>query len=347
MKKLTLIALVTLGLTACKKENSTSTTTEKDSLAQVQNPGDSLSSPALEKALAIEEKNGVYTQSFQLVKGATYPLTTFQRSIQKLTGPDGKSQTATSQSTDVMNFSVEDFKDGVYDIKIHLEGKSSSQTAGGKTVGVDTKGKAPSDPQLKMMWNINKALTGNTLAMKMKSTGEVISIAGFDPIYDKISTVAAKEIKDAEQRKGFLASFKDSFNEEAIKTQFSTNLMVLPKEGAKIGQQWSETENASPDGKVKLTTRYTLESVKDGLVTIKVAGGIPKKSDERTNEGVTHKVSSELSQSGTVTLDQKTGWIKNQNVSVKTTQNESLSDGKQSESMKSEATTTVIVNPEK
>lgn len=344
------MALVSLSLIACKKENESTTEKSKsDSTAVASSAADSLglNSSGAASTPAISEKDGVYTQRFHLVKGQTYPLTTFQRGIQKMTAPDGKSQTATSQSTDVMNFRVDDYKDGVYDITILLEGKNSSQTAAGKTISVDTKGKEPSDPQLKMMWHMNRALVGNSLKMKMKDTGEVVSITGFDPIYTKISTTAAAQIQDAEQRKGFLQSFKESFSEATIREQFSKNLMILPATGAKVGSKWSETENATPDGSVKLTTNYVLDKVENGVATIKVSGGIPQKSDQRTNEGVTHKLSSSLTQNGTITLDQATGWIKNQNVSLKSTQSETLSDGKQSETLKSESTTTLIVNPEK
>jgi hypothetical protein len=90
-----------------------------------------------------------------------------------------------------------------------------------------------------------------------------------------------------------------------------------------------------------------LKSVDDGTAQISVAGGIPKKSDKQTQEGVTRSMSSELSQNGTITLDQKTGWVKNQNISVKTTQTETLSDGKQSQTMKSISNSTVVVNPAK
>jgi hypothetical protein len=56
-------------------------------------------------------------------------------------------------------------------------------------------------------------------------------------------------------------------------------------------------------------------------------------------------MSSELSQSGTVTLDQQSGWITNQNINVKTSQTETLSDGKQTQTMKSVSNSTVMVNP--
>ena len=90
-----------------------------------------------------------------------------------------------------------------------------------------------------------------------------------------------------------------------------------------------------------------LKSVGDGVAVIAVTGGIPKKSDKKTQEGVTRSMSSELSQNGIITLDQNTGWIKNQMISVKTTQSETLSDGKQSQTMKSVSNSTVEVNPAK
>lgn len=354
MKKLTAIALLSITMVACKKDTKTVTKTDPvtGETITVEAPvSDSAAAeiPAAAAVIsgpAINETNGVYKQAFNLEKGKTYPLVTKQKNVQTMTGPDGKSMSGTTQSTDEMSFTVNDFKDGVYDITINLLGKSNSQTANGKTVTIDTKAAAPAGEELKMMWTINKALVGNKLQMKMKNTGEVVSISGFDPIYTKVSNAASGQIKEAEQKKAFVDGFKENFNEATIKEQFTKNLLILPKEGAKIGQKWSETENASPDGSVKLTTTYTLQSVENGVVKLLVSGGIPKKSDKQTQEGVTRTVSFDLSQNGTVLLDQNTGWVKNQNVTVKTSQSETLSDGKQSQSMKTSSTATVIVNPQ-
>lgn len=56
-------------------------------------------------------------------------------------------------------------------------------------------------------------------------------------------------------------------------------------------------------------------------------------------------MSSELVQNGTIKFDQNTGWITNQNINVKTSQIETISDGKQSQSMKSISNSSVMVNP--
>lgn len=350
MKNITAIALISIALISCKKETKTITKVDPKTgkTVTVEVPvSDSANVAKENSSVAIKDSMGIYKQTFQLEKGQSYPLTTYQKDVQTMTAPDGKSQSGTSETTDEMSFLVNNFENGIYDITINLLGKRNSQSANGKSIVVDTKLAEPKEEQLKMMWKVNKALVGNTLNLKMDQYGKVISITGFDPIYSKVAASVGSVIKDAKQKTAFANSFKESFNEKVLKDQFSKNLILIPAKGAKIGEKWSESENATPDGKIKLTTNYILKSVDNGVATIAVNGGIPKKSDKKTQQGVTRSMSSELSQNGIITLDQNTGWIKNQTVSVKTTQTETLSDGKQSQSMKSVSNSTVVVNPAK
>lgn len=350
MKKITAIALISIALISCKKESQTITKVDPKTgkTITVEIPvSDSATAEKAVSNVAIKDSMGIYKQTFQLEKGKTYPLTTYQKDVQTMTAPDGKTQSGTSETTDEMSFLVNNFENGIYDITINLLGKRNSQSANGKSIVVDTKLAEPKEEQLKMMWKVNKALVGNKLNLKMDQYGKVISITGFDPIYSKVAASVGSVIKDAKQKTAFANSFKESFNEKVLKDQFSKNLILIPAKGAKIGEKWSESENATPDGKIKLTTNYILKSVDNGVATIAVNGGIPKKSDKKTQQGVTRSMSSELSQNGIITLDQNTGWIKNQTVSVKTTQTETLSDGKQSQSMKSVSNSTVVVNPTK
>ena len=345
MKNITAALLISITLFSCKKETQTITKVDPKTgkTVTVEVPADSIKEVA--EIPAIKDSLGVFTQKFKLEKGKTYPLVTVQQDNQSITAPNGEAQSGKSESTDEMSFVVNDFKDGIYDITINLIGKKSSQTANGKTIVIDTKAAAPKEEQLKMMWNVNKALVGNKLQMKMKENGEVVSITGFEPIYTKVSTSVGSVLKKAEEKTAFAKSFKESFNQEMIKDQFMKNLKLFPAKGVKIGESWTETENASQDGKVKLTTTYILKSVGNGTAEIGVSGGIPKKSDKQSQQGMTHTMSSELSQNGTITIDQNTGWIKNQKIAVKSTQTESISDGKQTQSMKSVSNSNVIVNP--
>ena len=345
MKNIATLALISIALISCKKEKATVTKLDPKTgkTITVEVPSDSIKE--VKQDAAIKDSLGIYKQTFKLEKGQTYPLTTYQRETKTMTDPDGKTLNGTSESTDEMSFTVNDIKDNIYDISINLIAKRNSQSSQGKTIVVDTKLPIPKEDNLKMLWNVNKALTGNKLNMKMDTNGNVISISGFDDVYKKISEALKTIIKDNTQRTGVIASLKETFNEKVLKDQFEKNLSILPKKGAKIGDKWTTTENADKAGKVKVNSNYVLKSAGNGIVEIGITGGIPKKTDKQSQGEMTHSMSSELSQNGTITFDQNTGWIKNQNISVKTTQVETISDGKETKSMKSVSNSSVMVNP--
>jgi hypothetical protein len=349
MKNILAIAFISLALYSCKKDTKTITKTDpktgKTITVEVPIKDSTSTETTIAKNFAIKDSLGIFKHSFNLEKGKTYPLVTYQRDLQEITDPTGKKVSGISEATDEMSFTINDFKNNVYDITINLLSKRNSQTANGKTTVVDTKQAMPQEDQLKMMWTINKALTGNKLNMKMDNAGKVLSITGFEPVYKRVSTATSSIIKDAKQRQGFLINFKQNFDEKVLKNQFSKNLSIMPAKGVKIGEKWSVSENASQDGAVKLITNYTLKNVDNGVAEISVNGGIPLKSDEKKQDGVTHTMSTQLSQIGTIKLDRNSGWVKNQNISVKTNQKEGISDGKKSQVMTSVSTSSVMINP--
>ncbi len=350
MKKISIVAIAVLTMVSCNKDKDAKT--EKDTENKTETTATESAEQEREEAAPVKEilaididSAGAYKQSFLLEKGHTYPFTTLQKDIMKITAPNGQSESITSESSDEVAFTVDDIKDNVYEITINFVSKRSSQSNKGKSVIVDTKASAPKEEGLKNKWTVDKALTGNQLKMKMETSGKILSISGFEPIYTKISTTIGTLTKDAEVKKQLLEQTKAGFNEKILKDQFSKNILVLPETGAKVGAKWTKSENISPDGKVKITTAYTLKSVENGVVTISISGGIPRQTDKQSQNGLTHSLSSELQQSGTISFDQKTGWIKNQTISVKSTQTESMTDGKQTESMSSVTNSTISVNP--
>ncbi|KMQ69510.1 hypothetical protein ACM39_00110 [Chryseobacterium sp. FH2] len=346
MKNIAALALISsIALVSCKKETATITKVDPKTgkTVTVEVPADSVAK--VEENPAIKDSAGIIKHTFKLEKGKTYPLTTYQRDTKTMTDPQGKTLNGTSESTDEMSFTVNDIKGNIYDMTLNLIGKRNSQTSQGKTIIVDTKQPIPKEEDLKMIWNINRALTGNKLNMKMDTEGNVISITGFDAVYTKVSNAVGTLVKDANQKASVVASLKESFNEKVLKDQFNKNLTIIPKKGVKIGEKWTSSENADPSGSVKVTSNYVLKSLGNNIAEISVTGGIPKKTEKKAQGPITHSLSSELVQNGTIKFDQSTGWITNQNISVKTTQIETISDGKQSQSMKSVSNSSVMVNP--
>lgn len=347
MKNLTAIVLVSISLFSCKQEKTkTVVNPETGKTETVVIPENAENMDTVPKAdYAIKDSAGVYTQKFNLEKGQTYPFVSYQKNVTLMTDPSGKSLTGTQETTDEMSFKVNDMVNGIYDITINLSAKRIASSSNGQTKVVDTKLSAPAAAELKSVWSINKAMTGTTLNMKMDSEGKIISITGFEPIYKKVEAAVASSIKDPKQKAQFSAGLKQSFNEKSISEQFSKNLLLLPKNGVKIGQSWTKSENLSPDGKLKLTTTYTLAKVENGVAEIRTKGGVPLKSDKMTQQGITQTMSIEGSQSGLLKYDAITGWILTGTENMTTMQKETVSDGKKSQSMTQKSTITASVNP--
>lgn len=343
------IALAITALFSCNKENKTAEKTDsktgKNTTVESSTPSSDTTLQENVQTLAISDSLGIYRQKLHLEIGKVYPFTTHQKDISTTKMPDGKSQSITRESTDVIEFKPVQLQNGVYDIDIHFVSKKTSQNGMGMSQTVDTKTPAPKDEGLKNRWSIDKAMTGNILKMKMKENGEIISIKGFEEVYKKIQNTIASLTKEKEQQKAVSEQIKASFNEKVIREQFAKNIFVFPKKGVKIGGTWSHSENASADGKIKLTSNYTLKKVEGNIAEITVSGGIPKQSNKATQQGITQTVSSELSQNGSYQFDTQSGWLKHQKVTVKISDSQSFSDGNKTESMSNTTVTTVTVNP--
>jgi molybdopterin-binding protein len=60
---------------------------------------------------------------------------------------------------------------------------------------------------------------------------------------------------------------------------------------------------------------------------------------------MSHSVSLEGNQNGTIRIDANTGWILGSNLKLNTTEKESLSDGKQSQTLSKTSNSLVSINP--
>ena len=128
MKKFTAIAILSIALISCKKETKTVTkvdpATGKTITVEVPVTDSTKVAEVSAETFAINDSLGVYKQSFKLEKGKTYPLTTFQKDVQTMTAPDGKTQSGTSETTDEMAFTVNNFANGVYFVKVVSKNKT-------------------------------------------------------------------------------------------------------------------------------------------------------------------------------------------------------------------------------
>lgn len=339
IKRILIIGVLAVVSTACKDEKKTEQrinpeTGKVETVVVEEKP----------ELKAVADSAGVYTQKFILEKGKTYPFSSTQKEKQTMKVPTGETMSGTQEIVDERSIVVDNFENGVYDLTLNVISKKMTSVADGKTIVIDTKQSAPKDEQLKHLWTINNTLAGSKFGVKMKENGEIISISGIDEVYKKIEKAVTPLIKDANQRKQFVEYFKQGFNENIIKEEFSKGINILPKKGAKIGESWTETENIDPEGKIKSSLTYTLVKVENGFAEISVKGGIPLKTDKQTKNGVTATASIEVNQSGTLQIDEKTGWILSSKMNIKTTNKQSMSDGKRTETATNTSENTITIN---
>ena len=341
IKRIFALGVIGLALVACNNDKKTEQKTNSDS-GKVENVEKKEEENIIQKA--ISDSAGVYTQKFILEKGKTYPFSSVQKEVQTIKDPSGKSMKGTQEIVDERNIVVNDFQNGVYDLTINILGKKMTSIADGKTVVIDTKQPAPKDEQLKNIWTINNTLVGSKFSVKMKENGEVISIKGIDELYKKVEKAITPFVKEAEQRKQFVEFFKQGFNEKMLKEEFSAGINILPKKGVKLGESWTISENIDPEGKVKSNITYILNKIENGVAEVSVTGNIPAKSNKQTQNGITMTMSVEGSQNGTLKIDENSGWVLSSKMNIKTTNKQTMTDGKRTETMTAVSESTVSVN---
>lgn len=341
IKRIFALGVIGLALVACNNDKKTEQKTNSDS-GKVENVEKKEEENIIQKA--ISDSAGVYTQKFILEKGKTYPFSSVQKEVQTIKDPSGKSMKGTQEIVDERNIVVNDFQNGVYDLTINILGKKMTSIADGKTVVIDTKQPAPKDEQLKNIWTINNTLVGSKFSVKMKENGEVISVKGIDELYKKVEKAITPFVKEAEQRKQFIEYFKQGFNEKMLKEEFSAGINILPKKGVKLEESWTISENIDPEGKVKSNITYTLNRIENGVAEVSVTGNIPAKSNKQTQNGITMTMSVEGSQNGTLKIDENSGWVLSSKMNIKTTNKQTMTDGKRTETMTAVSESTVSVN---
>lgn len=340
IKKILTIAVLGVVLVSCngkKEANKENNTANKEN--SVSEKGGDSKLPA-----AISDSMGVYKIKFRLEKGKTYPFVSNQKDVMSMKDPSGQAIEESQEVTDKYSFLINDFSNGVYDITVKLDDKVNKIKTGGKDYLIDIKSAEPKEDMLKAMWNVNKALVGNTLNVKMKETGEIVSVSGFETIYRNVEKRVQELTKDAKKTVAFIQGFKQGFGEKSFKAQLEKNLNVLPKKGVKLGEKWTETENLSPDGKLKHTTSYTLTKVDRAEAQITIEGGIPKTSKSQKEANFTQSLTIDGTQKGAVVLDATSGWIKNSKQEVKTTQTQTITDGKRTQSQTQTSTSVLSIN---
>jgi hypothetical protein len=153
------------------------------------------------------------------------------------------------------------------------------------------------------------ATIGQPFEMIINNSGELVAVKGFEKILDNI----ADSIRmDDKTRAMAIASFKDQFNNEAVKDQFVQLFAIFPNKTIKAGDTWEKSYDFVGKLPAKFATTYTVKEIEDDLVTLDLKSRI----DSDSTFGITGE------QTGTMVADSRWGLVLSadfkQNIAIKT-----------------------------
>lgn len=142
---------------------------------------------------------------------------------------DGKqSVKMTNESKKKIEYTVQDFKDGIYTLKVTFKQYSEKLTdPAGQTLAFDTNGAKPSNPMTAMSWQVYKSIIGKSYTLKVNEQGKVKNIEGLTAIRSGIES-SLKSTLNVDEQKGLSEMLKISLSDEAIKSQFEETMNIYP-----------------------------------------------------------------------------------------------------------------------
>jgi hypothetical protein len=151
------------------------------------------------------------------------------------------------------------------------------------------------------------ALVGKELQVVMTPRGEVKELKGAD----EILAAVLESMGDLPEQVRATAKqqMESQFGEAAMKESFEQMTAIYPKDPVAVGESWDVEHRVTAGMPMVINTTYTLKSLDGGRATLDFKG--TAKTDPDAPAGIVPgaKFSLEGTQTGSLALDQATGWI--------------------------------------
>lgn len=346
---------IAMAVTSCKKDDKVVGKDKDGNELIVNEKGDTIpqsevsndvKTDSLAKPEVVAVTKGTdekYSYQYNLEIGKTYPMSLSIKNTQSAT--DGKqSQKMTSESKKEIDYTVKDFKDGVYTLEVKSKQYSEKMTdPTGKSISYDTSSTKPSDKSIAVSWSIYKAMTGKTYTMKVDQKGKVISVDGLDAVKSSILNSVKKQVT-AEEFKFFTQVINSSLSKEALSSQFEETMNIFPNKTLALNESWSDNQKIDKGPmKGNVSMKRTLTSVEPTNTTITVVGTQKLKGTE-SQQGMSMSADNNANVDGKILIDTQSGWINKVSLTKKETLKRTVEAQGQKQTMTESVTTVTTVN---
>jgi len=251
-----------------------------------------------------------YTLEYNLEKGKTYNLSMVSATNMKM---DIMGQEMIMDLSSEMNYQYDvlEQNDGVFDITTFIK-KVKMGMSSPMPFNVDSE--FPEKSSDKSIGEAFKSLADIPIDIQFTKLGKVISVKGAEKIEEKLSRISSDQV---------MQMFGQSFSEKAIQAMYEQVSTIFPDKPIAIDESWDVVKSMNTNGAdIIIKTKLTLVQVKDNVATLDCTGTVssPEGGTVIQIQGMDATVSSKGTQSGTILIDLKSGWIIRSELAQKSTQ---------------------------
>ncbi|HSU65517.1 MAG TPA: DUF6263 family protein [Tepidisphaeraceae bacterium] len=158
------------------------------------------------------------------------------------------------------------------------------------------------------------ALVGNGYTAKLEPEGKVSQISGAKALLDRV--LGQLNLPDATARSAAEKLVRQELNESSLKRGLENLFAPLPDHPVALGDIWKHSAHTTAGLSITIDSTYTLKSRQDGVATLSVAANLNTTKDSAipvTPLTLTYEFHG--TQTGSLDIDESTGWIKRSDLS--------------------------------
>ncbi|MEQ8577292.1 MAG: DUF6263 family protein [Balneola sp.] len=214
----------------------------------------------------------------------------------------GQSQNVDSDQGYGIELTFTDFEDGKYIVTMVYNSIMINQPMAGLSYDSETATSEPTGPAKAIA-----SVLGKELQFTLSKTGEVSNVTGFEAMLDSMAVNMG--ITDETQASLFKSQMSSQYNTQSMKDQLKRTLIIFPDRELNEGDTWTEDQSVSIPFAMNIQTTYEVAGYDDETVTLNVSSDIFTVGDEMNMGGATMTPDLTGIQSGTITIDRKTGFV--------------------------------------
>ncbi len=165
---------------------------------------------------------------------------------------------------------------------------------------------------------LRERLGGHVFTVSIEPTGEVTAVTGGDEFVEALLTEMAVPV--GVQQVNTRYALREAVGNEGLKDALEERFDYLASTPLHVGDTWTGESVLRDEMALKLTTTYTLESVENGIATVRFKGNaeaLPFRADlAGLPAGANIKITATGTHSGLLKIDTATGWLQDKDMTI-------------------------------